>query len=264
MSSVVVGAGVAAAIGIPLVVRALRWLFPSRPLGEDDPSMEDLEGSYATCDRALLVTSLVCAPIVGYFAYRGISAACSAVATALPPADIVLFPAGAVCGIPAIFIAIGWCVVPATLLVRLRFGGQYDRYARYRELRFGIARRGWRSLLLGYSAVCAVWVVLILDWNVRFTDRDVVINRLWSFTAEEHPYSDIVEIRTAPWLTALNGKRVQRREYFVRFRSGQTWSTSYDPSDATPKRKKQIAELMSSRSGVPITEVPLLSIDESY
>jgi len=266
MNPLVAGAAAAATIGIPLVVGAVRWAFPARPRAEDDPSVDDMETSYKACDGALTIAWLVCVPIVSYGVYRLIGAACAAAAKLLPPAEIVLVPAGATCGIPAIFIAIVAGFAPAYLLVRLRFGPRYEEYVRYRELRLGVARRGWHVLLAGYSALCVGVVVLMLDWNVRFTDHDIVINRLWSLTEEEHAYSEIVEIRKA-WVASRSGKGARytyRREYLVRFRDGQTWSTDYEPSDAAPERKKQIAQLLSRGSGVPITEVVSLSTDASY
>ena len=114
------------------------------------------------------------------------------------------------------------------------------------------------------SVVTLMMLVMLSNWYTLFTSDEVIVKRLFAVSKDKLKYSDVSHIVTAPSLTAPNGNVVNRREYVIRFASGTSWTTNLAPTDLTLDQKLHIAQFVSRRSGVPITEVKRFTRDEVY
>jgi hypothetical protein len=150
-----------------------------------------------------------------------------------------------------------------TLVARMLLGERYPEYLAYTQLKSGMdVQKVARIVGTVVSLAAAAFVFLGLDWCVR-VDRDgLTLNRFLSVGEEQHAWTNVREIRTAPALVAPNGNRVARREYVLRFADGRSWSTNQDLADASPAEKRRLVTLVAERSGVRIDEVALLRNEE--
>ncbi len=183
-----------------------------------------------------------------------------------PNAVYALTPIAAAWLIPALFLGLicGYAIMSA--IYRRILKDEYQEYVRYQELKDGyktsaaLVRSTYLTVTLGSIAA----ILLFLDWYVVFFQEEIVINRPFSVSEERHRYSDVIEIKTAPWLVMRNGKKVHRRAYLIRFSDDTYWSTDQDPSGLDDRGKKEVLKFVSSKSQIPIREVEVLSLDEVF
>lgn len=256
MDSAIAGA-LAASVGVPLTFIVLRYLYPSRARDAAKPSL-DAQSSYRRWALRSMHLWWLFTPTIGYVLYLVGDAFGAWSAGFHPKALAVLTPRGPFWVMWTLLTApvlAGWMV---DVLLRRRLGNRYEEVVRYDEQQWGVRPEGFRKLCVVLLAISGIWLVLLVDWNVRLTDRAIVVNSFWALRARTYAYADVAEIRTAPALYAPNGNRVSRREYSVRFRDGWHWSTHLDPSSGTEADKRRFIEVIASRSGVPVTEVEIL------
>ena len=256
MDSAIAGA-LAASVGVPLFFIVLRYLYPSRRR-DTAKRVLDAESSYRRWALRSMHLWWVFTPIIGYLLYLVGDAVGAWLVGLHPDALAVLTPRGPFWVMWTLLTAPVLAVWMVDVLVRVRLGDRYEELVRYDEQLWGVRSEGYRTIGVVLLAVSGTWLFLLLDWNVRLTDRAIVVNSFWALRGRTYAYADVVEIRTAPALYALNGNRVNRREYSVRFRDGWHWSTHLDPSDGTEDDKRQFIGIIASRSGVPVTEVEIL------
>jgi len=103
---------------------------------------------------------------------------------------------------------------------------------------------------------------MLSNWYVLFMPTQIRFNPLLGVKEHVFEYRDIVAIRTASALIAPNGNTVQRREFVVRFSDSSSWNTNADPSEATEAQIAALVSAISERSGVLISELPVLGREE--
>ena len=139
----------------------------------------------------------------------------------------------------------------------------YADYVRYQERKHGLTKKAVQYLFFWPTLVLSVsFTVMVLDWYVIFTDREIVINPFFGFSEEHRPYASIARIKTAREFVAPNGSRTGCREFVIFFSDGAHWSTHTEPSRMTEPKKRDLMEFVSAKSRVPIEEIEVFSNDE--
>jgi hypothetical protein len=90
----------------------------------------------------------------------------------------------------------------------------------------------------------------------RFTDAGIEIQRPLSFRSAFYEYARVKAIEHAATFRAPIGKTVKRPHYVILFEDGTSWSSREGLRDPVPEVDRQIAQLVSQRSGRPIIEQP--------
>ncbi len=254
----------AAAVGVPITMRALARLFPARPAPRETAlTLDELRARYQGWELGLGFGALVGAIPFAFLFWLVLCALAAAHAKLLPPAELVWSAAPFLWSIPAMFLGLVVMFPVGGLLARRLLRDRYDEYLAYQQLKSGMdAAKVARILGTVVSLAAAVFVFLGLDWSVRADREALTLNTFLSIGDVRHPWADVRAIRTAPSFIAPNGNRVSRREYVVRFADGRSWSTDGELSDASPAEKQRLAALVAERSGVAIEEVRVLRSDE--
>jgi hypothetical protein len=255
---------IAAAVGVPLAMRALAWAFPAKETPASALSPEELKARYQKWEVAFALGMLAAAVPAGlgiWLLLRGVARAHAALL--LPAADVRWVAGPSYWAIPAIFLAIAAMLPLFTALSRALLRERYAEYLAYQRVKSKMdAQRVANVLVTAVSIGCAAFIFLGLDWSVRLEPDALVVNRYLGVGEERFPLADVRAIRTAPALLAPNGNRVPRREFVVRLGDGRSWSTNNLLSDTSPEEKARLAGLVSARSGAATEEVDVLTGDD--
>jgi hypothetical protein len=253
----------AVSIAVPLVFAALGRLYPAPPAPELDRSLADLTREYWKWEALCLPIFFAVAPVAGWLWWQiflglagdpGFSA--EGGVHALRPSPISWL-------IPAMFLGMLSAAPVLEGILRWLLKGRYREYVAYQNRRHGFDSEAIeKPFYLGVGGLSAIAACLIGNYYVLFTPNEIRINPLLGLRERVFAYEDVVAIHTAPALVAPNGDTVARREYAVHFSDSTLWNTNWDPSDATDEQVVSVVRAISERSGVPISELPVLGRDE--
>lgn len=211
-------------------------------------------------------------------------------------AMISLLPDGLTWALPAFFFGLLATVFPADLILRIILRGRYREFDRWQELEFGWNGEAMTRWL--YPVLGGLWLLFaaaILNWYVVLGEKEIRINAFFSPFEQVYRYEELTAIRTAPRFVAPLGNEVESREYVFSFQDGGAWSTRWSPkrfifgpTDLSPRvhapsndngsifhlarklveagndmgfsaeDKRRVAQWISEKSGVPITELDVL------
>jgi hypothetical protein len=161
--------------------------------------------------------------------------------------------------IPAMLLGGVTASVIVDIMVRRRLGPRYEIFVLYRSERAGVdTRKVTKVVYLTVALLGVMSTVLLADDYAYFSSERIVIDPFLSVGARRYAYSDVAWIGTAPKYRGRHGHVRWLREYALRFSDGSSWSTLYEPSGAPSEVLEQWARFVSSRSGRPISEVPVL------
>jgi len=254
-----------ASIGVPIAFMILRRLYPVPRNVEVRRSLEDLRSEYMKWELLTLLLLFTIAPIATYvwwqlfldFAPANCFSHDAAVFSLRPPRIAWLIPAmvlGLLSAGPLI-----------DAMLRRFLEERYPEYVAYQNLRYGFDSAAIeRPFYLAFGGLAAICVFMIANWYAVFTPAEIRINPFLAVRELEFRYSDVVSIDTAPAFVAPNGKAVRRREYVLHFSDASSWSTTNEPSDASEVELRSLVKAVSERSGVPISEVPILGREEFW
>jgi hypothetical protein len=234
-------------------------LFPLRR-APDARSLDDLRAEYGRWDAiSALVTTVAAAPLA-YAWWRLFLAVAPGVGFASDGDVFSLRPTGVFWAPPAMLLGI-LCAAPILDQVLKRsLGPRYREYEEYVSLRNGFdSKRLAAPVFVVFGALAVVGALAIFDWHVRFAASEIRLDPLLGVGERTISYADVKAITTAPAFVAPIGRTVERRTYVLRFSDGSTWNTGQDPSGATCDDLRAVMETIAQRSGVPITEVPVLT-----
>jgi hypothetical protein len=251
---------IAGVIAVPILFALLRTLCPfTPPLRAREYSWEKLEKQY----RKWEVFSIV--PLFGFTAalatvwYTIIRFFVEMSITDTGKYHHLLLPDGAFWALPALFLGMVSSVLPTTLLYKLLLRDRYEEYILCGNLRVGFdAWRVFRGLALVISLGCAALIVLGLDWYVRFTEEEIVINRLLRFDELRYPYSRVQRIRAASHFKAPVGTVREVTYFAIDFEDGERWTTRDGPQDLSRHVGEKIIQFVAERSGKGIEKVRLI------
>lgn len=142
---------------------------------------------------------------------------------------------------------------------RIILKNKYESYVAYQKEKHSIGNIIEKSIILILVAITFIFLFLSLNWYTIFQDNQIVYNPLFSLIEKKYDYTDISIIKTAPFLYAPNGNKVERREYVVQFNNGDKWTTDFLPTDMNVEQKKEIIKFVSKCSKTPINEVDILT-----
>lgn len=261
MNSAQAGA-LAATITVPIAMALLAKAFPAKSSPQSAATLESLKRKYAKWENRLKfvylalwvpVTAAIWLPLQTISDWHG---------QLLSPAESRITPGPIFWFIPAFFLALVLSAMPLAWLTKKWLGPNFHEYETYIRLKtkYDIDRVN-RSLYWIVGVLFTLAVFLGLDWYVLVRADALVVNPLLGFGETVHPYTDVITIQTAPRLIAPNGNIVWRREFVVRFRDGQTWSTNSIPANMREAEKRELATLISKRSGTPIEEIAVFQKD---
>jgi hypothetical protein len=255
------GAGMGLLGGLSMLL-VQRLFPPPLPVAVERP-MAELRRDYNSWEIKLKFIFLGTAAASGLIIFEILSFVAAFLPSMHPSASIVLTPAGPILGMPALFSAIGVGQFPAWVILRSILKERYPEFLRYHALRDRISPRAADMFLVAYLVLCGAVAVLIMSSNVRFTEDKLIVRPILSLLETTHRYSDIESIRTAARSIGPNGKVFKGREYAIRFKDGSSWNTHLNAADASPEKKRDVANFVSAHAGVPLTEVDILTNEET-
>lgn len=258
VNSALIGA-LAASIGVPIAFLVLRRLFPVPPGAQVDRSLEDLRKEYGRWELLTLPLFLGIAPVASYLWWKLFLGLEAETGFAYDGAVFALRPAPIAWLIPAMFLGMLSAGPAVDAVLRRLLKDRYREYVAYQNLRHGFDSEAMaKSFYLGFGGLVAVSVLMIGSWYAIFTTAEIRLNPFFGIRERTFSYAEVVSIKTAPTFVAPNGKTVQRREYVVQFSDSTSWSTNYDPSEATEAQVRSLVRAVSERSGVAVSEIPVL------
>jgi hypothetical protein len=262
MEAALVG-GLAALIGVPIVMAMLGRLYPVTGAADETRSLEELRREFLRWDLAARALLLLVAPATGYVWWRVFVNLGSAVERSYPEAAFTFPPTPIAWALPALFAGIVSSGPVITSSMKLILGERYPRFLSYQDSIYRMNTQAMnRPFYIGSVSMIAIGVFIIANWYTYVTDTHLVANPFFGFSEQSHRLSDLTQIRTAPTLIAPNGNRVQRREYVLKFADGGHWTTKWNPSESSADVIQALISHVSSKGGVPPTELEYLANDE--
>lgn len=186
-------------------------------------------------------------------------------ASAFPSGTFVFKPTvyGAIFGVPAIFLGIFSSMGILEVVTRILLGRRYTEYSHWAQARLGQVRQRRISRRFFFFAwflggLMAIWVLLAMNWYVRLTDDAIAIKPLFGLSEHVYPYNRIQQI---VWTshTWVKNQAIPREGLHLRFDDGKTWGTGQSFSlPEAPEERKRLLELLSRKSGKPVTRAKLI------
>lgn len=186
-------------------------------------------------------------------------------ARSFPSGVFVFKPAvyWAIFGVPAIFMGIFSAIGIMEVLTRILVGRNYTEYSHWAQARLGQARqqrftRRFYFFAWFLGGALAIWTVLCMNWYVRLTENEIAIKPLFGITEKVYPYNRIEQIvlTSHSW---VQNEAIPGEGLHLRFDDGQKWSTgqTFRVPDV-PEERKRLLDLLSQKSGKPITQAKLI------
>lgn len=251
---------VAALIGVPIVMALLRRLYPvSRDL-DVGRSLDDLRREYGKWEFVTAALVFIIVPVTTFLWWRLFLAAASGSGFSADGDVVTLRPTQIAWLLPAM--VLGTLSASPLLDASLRglLGSRYREFVAYQKLRHGFDTEAISiPFYLVFGGLAAIAAALLFDWYAAFTPAGIELNPLFGFGERTLGYADVARIETAPTFIAPIGKTVSRRMYVLRFSDASSWNANEDPSGATEDQLRAIVEAVSARSGVTITELPVIT-----
>jgi hypothetical protein len=101
-----------------------------------------------------------------------------------------------------------------------------------------------------------------LDTCVQVRKDVLIVHPFFALHARHYPFSDVTGIVTAPKFVAPNGRIRHERDFVVHFTGGGRWIAGDLPSQS--RRSREIIEMISKKSGVPIRRIPIFQTSDLY
>jgi hypothetical protein len=256
-------ASLAVAALVPLTLALLGKAFPAKGSDFAGCSLEALAPVYRKWELLFVALYMIFWAPVTYAIWVPLEALARWHTGLLPAAQMTLTVDPMFWLLPALFLSLVVSAAPLIWIAKLLLGQRYREYEKYIALKVKYDVDRVSRLLIGVVGIgSGILVFLALNWYVLVLEDAVVVNRLLGLSEDYYHYADIRQIRTAPRLTAPNGNVVSRREFVVTLIDGRTWSTNYLPmTRGKPKDqelvKRELIQVVSERSGVPIEEVKI-------
>ena len=114
-------------------------------------------------------------------------------------------------------------------------------------------------VLMGLMLV-GLWIFLYLgmNWHARFTEEEIVIQRLFSIGEERHPYDSVAQIVVYTH-RHQNGRALESLGLGLRFETGQKWTADDNVNIPNGNEQTRLLEFLQRKTGKPITQVRNLS-----
>lgn len=149
------------------------------------------------------------------------------------PASIVLFKPlyGGYFALSAIFMGIFSAAVSEAYLLRLVLGARrYAEYRHWEQARFGVHGQEGAQVLKGLFTALGLMVAvptvlmipLLMNWNTRFEENQIVVRPFFSLADDLHSYGSIKRIVYSSH-TFYKGKLIESPGIFLAFDDGRTW-----------------------------------------
>jgi hypothetical protein len=189
-------------------------------------------------------------------------------ARTFPPGVFLFTPAvyWAVFGVPAVFLGIFTTAGILEPFVRILLGRRYAEYCYWEQARRGLSGPagvqlyGRRFKLFAWllGVLMAAWVVLAMNWYVRFTEEAIAIQPLFGIKERVYPYNRVQQVVLTTHVVVKRDV-IPREGLHLRFDDGQTWSTgqTFAVPDA-PGERKRLLEFLMSKTGKPILQARLI------
>lgn len=248
---------IAAAIAVPLVFAVLRRLFPADEREPHDESLEALEAVHQRTELVgILALLFLFTPLCGYAWWLVLVDLAEARVAGFEDPGVAVSPDGFYWVLVAFFPAAITAVFPTGLLVRFRERARYRQWLRYLELRHGYrqaAKTTW-FLLVFLAVPATILVLLTLNWFVVLTEDSIHLDP-WLSSERVYGYDEVAEIQMD--VTRFADSDHVRRVYVFHFRDEFSWPTTPGLVVGLQDRWSEIAQVISQRSGVSITETDI-------
>jgi hypothetical protein len=144
------------------------------------------------------------------------------------------------------------------LVTRLCLGRRYPEYAACEDLIHRHNERRWMYL-------CFVWVVpLCVEWEAHwrgaetaFYEDRMEVRPVWSFFAEERPYTEVAAVYGLPSVSNRPGQFMPDPQFLIAFRDGGRWTNAFAGRFPQPE-DRAVIDLVARQSGRPIIGVAQL------
>lgn len=248
---------IAAAIAVPLVYGTLRKLFPAAEREPGDESLDTLKTVHQRSEiMGILALFFVSGPLCGYAWWLVLVELAEYKVAGFADSVVAVSPDGFYCALAASFPGLITGVLPAALLVRFRERARHRQWLRYLELKHGYRQSTTMTwVFLVFLAVPAIILVLLtLNWYVVLTEDNIHMNP-WLGSERVYAYDQVAEIQMEQ--TRYADTDYVRRVYVFKFQDGYSWPTLPGLVGGPQDKWSEVAQVISQRSGVPITETDI-------
>ena len=249
-----VGFGVA----LPLVLWLSQRLVPYTPPPGVHPYMlHVLRPIYARWDKISLVLAFVFIPLLAYTFYEILVALAKLQMRQFDSAPYVLSPFWVMWAIPAGFLAILAANVPLVLILNHFLQDKVAEYLVYLNLSYGYDTQRLGKIVFNIvGLLSAIFLLLAYDSYVVFDNSEIIISEFFSLSDERYHYTDIRAIEVERIAPHGNLSRVETH-YVIAFKNGKRWYSRLSPIESEDGRLRSAMEFVSSKSGVPIPDLPV-------
>lgn len=255
-------AATAGAIGASVAMSLMRRFYPAPPPPKLRRSLAELQEEYGKWELLSIPLFFAIAPAAAYLWWRLLLALTGPGGFFHEGELFSLRPRPIVWAIPSGLLGLISSIAPINAILRHLLRERYAEFVAYGNLRHGFDGDAIeKPMYLGFGGLAAIAVFMLGNWYIVFGLEQIRFNPFLGVSEHVFTYQDVEAIETAPAFVAPNGRVVRRREYVVEFSDGTAWNTNADPSDASKADVAALIEAISERSGVPITELPLLRRD---
>ena len=175
----------------------------------------------------------------------------------LPPAQLTFQITDFFWAIISFFIGFGLALWTFGPLARSWWPEEMSWYAVCSSVRHGLdTDRLSRGLGIGMMLLALAAVPFGLNCYVQVRSDMLAVRPLLSLNEKAHYFRDLKSIETAPMFVAPSGRIRADPDFLVRFKDGDRWFLRDLPSGEYAERR-EVALLLSSKSGLPIKKVPI-------
>ena len=184
----------------------------------------------------------------------------------LASAEWQIYAGSPLWGLPAFPLGL-YVAAPVTRALFARWlGHRLPELVAYEDIIYGFdSEKVERWLMPALPPIAILLMFFVWNFHASFAADRVEIRQLFGLSTHVYPYSDVVDVKTSRYRTALSGRRIYGREYLIVFRDGEIWGTHFGAGSLSlsAQEKREIAVYVASKSGLSIREVAAFTKAES-
>lgn len=98
-------------------------------------------------------------------------------------------------------------------------------------------------------------MLLGMNWYIRFTEKEIIINSLWELKEVRYKYSEIMSLQDVE-SKYISGKKTFTQEYIeIKFDDGRAWASNEGGRTPNPLADRRVLDFLSRKSGKNVIKV---------
>lgn len=152
--------------------------------------------------------------------------------------------------LPALFISFISAIPPFLWFYHWVYRKDDDEFREYLEISSPYGYTILKVLAIIYFVLIIGYVSLSFNWYTRFSEKEIVINKLWGLKESNYPYEKVKLIYSISEEESYNGEPY----FIIVFENGEQWISYQQGVELSKKRSNQIIQLVEKKSGKKLIE----------